>query len=142
MSIGNLPSKYNNGQSGTYQFVDSLVGFNTAFYRVKSIDLDGSHSYTNIVRLSDLGNKNQLYVSPNPVENKIINLYFKNQPKGQYVVSIVDAKGQQLKSTQYTLTETDKAIKISAKEILHAGAYFLKIDGPDNSKSVIPVVIQ
>jgi N-acetylneuraminic acid mutarotase len=142
LSIGNQASMYNNGQSGAYQFVDSFFSSDVVFYRVKSIDLDGSHSYSNIVRLSDLGNKNKLYVSPNPVENKIINLYFKNQPKGQYVVSIVDAKGQQLKSTQYTLTETDKAIKISAKEILHAGAYFLKIDGPDNSKSVIPVVIQ
>jgi hypothetical protein len=142
MSIGNQASMYNNGQSGAYQFVDTLVVSNVVFYRVKSIDLDGSLSYSNIVRLSDLGNKNKLYVSPNPVENKIINLYFKNQPKGKYVVSIVDAKGQQLKSTQYTLIETDKIFKILAKEILHVGTYFLKIDGPDNLKSVIPVVIK
>jgi len=142
MSIGNQASMYNNGQSGTYQFVDSFFSSDVAFYRVKSIDLDGSHSYSNIVRLSDLGNKNKLYVSPNPVENKIIHLYFKNQPKGKYVVSIVDAKGQQIKSTQYILTETDNIIKMPAKEMLHTGAYFLKIDGPDNSKSVIPVVIQ
>jgi hypothetical protein len=141
ISIGNLASMYNNGQSGAYQFVDSLVGSNTVFYRVKSIDLDGSHSYSNIVRLTDLGNKNKLYVSPNPVECKIINLYFKNQPKGKYVINVLDAKGQQIKSTQYTLTETDKILKISAKEVLHFGAYFLNIDGPNNLNTVIPIVI-
>jgi hypothetical protein len=142
MSVGNQASMYNNGQSGTYQFVDSLVGSNTVFYRVKSIDLDGSHSFSNIVRLLDFGHKNKLYVLPNPVENKIINLYFENQPKGKCVVSILDAKGQQLKSVQFTLTETDKILKIPVKEILNAGTYFLKINGSDNSKSVIPVVIQ
>jgi hypothetical protein len=142
MSVGNQASMYNNGQSGTYQFVDSLVGSNTVFYRVKSIDLDGSNSYSNIVRLLDFGHKNKLYVLPNPVENKLINLYFENQPKGKYVVSIVDAKGQQLKSVQFTLTETDKILKIPAKEILNMGTYFLKINGSDNSKSVIPLVIQ
>jgi len=140
--IGNIAASFNNGQSGAYQFEDSLRSSGVVFYRVKSIDLDGSKSYSNIVRLSDLGNKNKLYVSPNPVISKIINLNFENQPKGKYVVSIVDAKGQQIKSIQYTLTETDKILKIPAKEILHTGAYFLKIDGPDNSKSVIPIVIQ
>jgi hypothetical protein len=54
----------------------------------------------------------------------------------------VDAKGQQLKSVQFTLTETDKILKIPAKEILNVGTYFLKINGSDNTKSVIPLVIQ
>lgn len=140
--IGNVASSFNNGQSGTYHFVDSLVGSDDVFYRVKSVDFDGSKSYSNIVRISASEAKQMLYVSPNPVQNKLINLYFTDQPKGQYVVNILDSKAQQIKSARYLLTDTNKSFKLSVKEILHAGIYFLKIDGPNNLQNVISVVIQ
>ena len=141
-SIGNIASAFNNGQSGYYQFVDSFFNAEVVFYRIKSLDLDGSISFSKIVKISETGSNPNLYVSPNPVENKIINLYFKNQPKGKYVVNILDTKGLQIKSSIYNLIETDKILKIFAEEILHSGAYFLKIDGPNNLKSVIPILIQ
>jgi hypothetical protein len=140
--IGDIASAFNNGQSGTYYFVDSLAGSDDVFYRIKSVDLDGTKSYSKIVRVFVSGFKNKIYVSPNPVENKRINLYFENQDKGKFVISIFDAKGQQIKSSQYILTETAKILKISVKEIVHSGAYFLKIDGPNNLQTVIPFVIQ
>ncbi len=140
-SIGNVASLFNNGQSGNYQFVDSLVGSDVVFYRLKSVDFDGSKSNSNIVRVSVSGGKNKPYVSPNPIENKLIKLYFTEQPKGKYMVSILDAKGQQIKSVQYFVTDTNKSYKLSAKEILHTGIYYLKIDGPNNIQTVIPVVI-
>lgn len=140
--MGNIASALNNGQSGAYQFVDSMAGSDDVFYRVKSVDFDGSKSYSNIVRVSKSVVKNKIYVSPNPVENKLIKLYLKDQPKGKYVVHILDAKGQQIKSAEYLLTDINKSFKLSVKEIIHSGIYFLKVDGPNNIQTVIPVVIQ
>ncbi len=140
--IGAIASAFNNGQSGSYQFLDSLVGSDDVLYRVKSVDFDGSKSYSNIVRVSKSVVKNKIYVSPNPVENKLIKLYFTDQHKGKYLVHIMDAKGQQLKSAEYILTNINNGFKLSAKEILHSGIYFLKVDGPNNIQTVIPVVIQ
>ena len=56
--------------------------------------------------------------------------------------NILDAKGQQIKSVGYVLTDANKCFKLSVKEIIHSGIYFLKVDGPNNIQTVIPVVIQ
>ncbi len=140
--MGNIAAAFNNGQSGSYQFIDSLVGSDDVFYRVKSVDFDGSKSNSNIVRISKSVVINKMYVSPNPVEDKLIKLYFTDQPKGKYVVHILDAKGQQIKSAEYLLTDVNKSFKLSVKEIIHSGIYFLKVDGPNNIQTVIPVIIQ
>lgn len=140
--MGNIASAFNNGQSGAYQFVDSMAGSDDVFYRVKSVDFDGSKSFSNIVRVSSSIATQKLYVSPNPVENKLIKLYFTDQTKGKYLVSVLDAKGQQIKSVGYVLTDANKSFKLSVKEIIHSGIYFLKVDGPNNIQTVIPVVIQ
>jgi hypothetical protein len=140
--MGNIASSFNNGQSGSYQFLDSLVVSDDVFYRIKSVDFDGEKSYSNIVRVSKPGIQNKIYVSPNPVENKRIKLFFTNQPKGKYVVNILDAKGQQIKSAEYLLTDVNKSFELTAKEILLSGIYFLKVDGPNKIQTIIPVVIQ
>jgi len=140
--MGNIASAFNNGQSGSYQFVDSMAGSDDMFYRIKSVDFDGLKSFSNIVRVSSSIATQKLYVSPNPVENKLIKLYFTDQTKGKYLLSVLDAKGQQIKSVGYLLTDANKCFKLSVKEILHSGIYFLKVDGPNNIQTVIPVVIQ
>jgi len=140
--MGNIASAFNNGQSGAYQFVDSMAGSDDVFYRVKSVDFDGSKSFSNIVRVSSSIATQKLYVSPNPVENRLIKLYFTDQTKGKYLLSVLDAKGQQIKSVGYLLTDANKCFKLSVKEIIHSGIYFLKVDGPNNIQTVIPVVIK
>jgi len=140
--VGNKAAAFNNGQSGNYHFTDSLVVDGDLFYRVKSVDVDGSKSYSNIVRVAASGLKNKIFVSPNPVENKIINLNFTDQPKGKYVITILDAKGQQIKSLECFVTNANINFKLSVKEILNPGIYFLKVDGPNNAVTVIPALIQ
>jgi hypothetical protein len=109
---------------------------------ITQVDVDESKSYSNIVRVAASGLKNKIFVSPNPVEEKIINLYFTDQPKGKYVINILNAKGHQIKSLECFVTNANISFKLSAKEILNPGIYFLKVDGPNNTVTVIPALIQ
>jgi hypothetical protein len=54
----------------------------------------------------------------------------------------LDAKGQQIKSLECFVTNANISFKLSAKEILNPGIYFLKVDGPNNTVTVIPALIQ
>lgn len=59
------------GVSSSYSYVDrSATG--VQYYRLKTIDIDGSFSYSPVVRLSNDGQEYKLLVSPNPTSAQLI----------------------------------------------------------------------
>jgi len=61
----------NRQSNNAYQYNDRLPLNGTAWYRIKSVDRDGSYNYSIVAVVSDRGATDGLYVINNPVYNNI-----------------------------------------------------------------------
>ena len=118
-----------------YQFTDNnptpspLNG--VLYYRLKSVDKDGSSSFSKVVSVQLAVNSNQLSVFPNPSKDKIT-------VKGSHIVSIqiVDNLGRIIK-TQALKDATNPTLSVGS---LPAGAYHLRVQTTDGKVSGIGFV--
>ncbi len=84
--------KANNYFAGSqYIYTDYLPLEGTAFYRIKSVDIDGKTGYTSIVSVSEYAQEK--YTIVNPVVNQI-NLSAFNIYKGIYRYELLTISGQ------------------------------------------------
>gem|GEM_PF-802070 len=67
--IGNVKA-IGSGANG-YQFMDTHPANGTNYYRLQSVDKDGSASYSKVVSVQFIVNSNQLTVFPNPARDNI-----------------------------------------------------------------------
>ena len=88
---GSVPA---NGSS-QYSFTDLSRFAGVNFYRIKAVDLDGTTTYSSIVKLNPklAGSVN---VYPNPVVNGTINLFLTSATTQNYVVELHDVIGRKL----------------------------------------------
>ncbi len=121
-----------------YQFTDKdpLTGYN--YYRIKSIDMYGKVSYSNSVSVNRGMMKQVISIYPNPVTGGLINLQLTNQPKGVYLVRLLNNFGQ------VVLTKKADHAEGSSTEVLQTGNlqkgnYFLEITKPDNTRVTLKV---
>ncbi len=64
------------------------------FYRIKAIDKNGAITYTSIVLVIICNSKTSINIYPNPVQNKIVNIEFKNLPKVRYNFILYSSTGR------------------------------------------------
>ncbi len=80
-----------------YSYTDNEPLSETNYYRIRSVDFDGTHAYTNIVAVKVPGAKQDLIVSGNPFrESVVIRLVKPVQQGGQ--VRLYDINGRNLLS--------------------------------------------
>ncbi len=81
-------------QNTQYQWLDQNPGYGVLYYRIKSVSKDGKPAYTSIVKVTIPLVPPSITVYPNPVQNGIIQLLFKNQPEGHYRFRVTDMNGK------------------------------------------------
>ena len=107
-----------------YALTDSIsVGMQ--YYRLKMMDLDGSFSYSRIVRI-DAGKKFTIVIYPSPARHVI---FVQNMNRYQ-TVSIIDISGRVIRKRNIS---GDSYMDIAD---LRPGSYFLKLDGKEDSQTV------
>jgi hypothetical protein len=107
-----------NGQNNYTYSEDVTALRGTICYRIREINNSGYGSYSAVVtlRLSAI-TRTTISVRPNPVINKVINLYLNSQAKQQVVVRVVDLFGQTLCSSAVVSVETgENVINIPAAQ--------------------------
>jgi hypothetical protein len=118
----------NGGNNYTYsEDVTALSG--TIRYRIREINNSGYGSYSSVVtlRLSAI-TRTTISVRPNPVINKVINLYLNSQAKQQVVVRMVDLFGQTLYSSAVVPVEIgENVINIPADQFPHSNICFAEV---------------
>ena len=125
--------------SSNYSYVDVTANERANYYRIKSVENDGSVKFSNVVQLTTNNLPlTTISVYPNPVTNN--NFKIGLVSVGRYSISLVDKGGKVVYSTtlnhtvsnafenivfgkslaagSYTLTVTDEYGKISSKEII------------------------
>ena len=92
-NIGYVKGARNTFEAQFYQFVDKNFS-NTAYYRLKQVDLDGKFSFSNIVSLQFEASKKEIKVYPNPIIQQpyltIESDFLSNNPK----IEILDINGR------------------------------------------------
>jgi len=118
--IGNVKA-IGSGANG-YSSTDNNPTPGINYYRLKSVDKDGSFAYSKIVSVQFTVNSNQLAVYPNPSKDKVT-------VRGNHIASIqvVDNMGKILK-TQTLKDATNPTLSVGS---LPVGVYHLRVQTND-----------
>lgn len=113
----------------SYSWVDSDVKDATNYYRVKSVEPNGSIKYSSIVKLKIGTIKQSLSISPNPVQNKTINLQLNGLEKSEYSVALIDANGRLVYTRSLGLIDGNCSTSLQLNESMQTGIYNLILRG-------------
>ncbi len=106
-------------KSGSYSFIDSKPA-SVNYYRIKSIDADGSYQYSSVVKVSTLSSAVKAY--PNPVVGR--KLFIEGLDAGKYTVNIYNVVGQRVSSSYLNVNGTSQ---LSLPNSIKAGTYQLEL---------------
>lgn len=130
-----IPGAGNSSKPQNYHFTDKGVLENKRYYyRLKSIDIDGSYEYSQIVEavFSDFGfDIKEPY--PNPVSDNRFSIEIQALEAEPIQIRIFSATGQMVHEQSAQLTTGINTISVAIPD-LTAGAYFLKVQGRYYSK--------
>lgn len=79
-----------------YNWYDATPSQGTNFYRVKAVNIDGSHKYTGILSVATGRGKAAIMIAPNPVRGNLLNLQMNNLAAGSYTLQLVNSVGQKV----------------------------------------------
>jgi hypothetical protein len=127
---------------GSYAWIDGNVAKGENFYRIKSINRDGSFEYSRIVKVSVQKSKDPFTVYPNPVSDGLIALKLNNLSAGTYTTRLVNNAGQLISKNVINHSGGSSVVTIKPAVALLNGSYRLQIKGPENKLSVIDVLVQ
>jgi len=135
-TVGAVTATGNSSTDLTYSLTDASAPATAVFYRIKSNGLAGDIKYSSIVKVGAGNIKPGYAVSPNPVENGIMNLQFKNQPAGKYSVTILTNNGQRIMQVSITHADGSSSQEVALPETMARGTYQVEIIAPDHTRTV------
>ncbi len=108
----------------TYQWQDNNPLVGTNYYRLKSIDVDGTSEYFTVV-MATMGDARNAEVYPNPVADLSLHIDLNFKPENESVAMLYDVFGALRES--FTLSESTNQLRLS----VGPGTYILKVrSGP------------
>ncbi len=121
VKAGSVDAKIFNSGNLSYDFLHLDYKQGNNFYRIRSIDLDGSYKLSSIVLINITEKNRSVIIYPNPVKDKIIVNYKGNSTHIQY--ALIDATG---KIVQRKDISVQNPIQIPVAN-LASGNYILRI---------------
>lgn len=115
IAIGSVKSKGNSVNEMNYQFVDAAVQKGANYYRLKTVDKDGSFEYSPIVSVKVNEAIKSLSVYPNPVKNELVVI-----SSARANTQLIDANGKIVRMLQ--LNAGNNTFDVSG---LSNGLYYL-----------------
>ncbi len=132
-TIGFAKGKQNSNSLSQYQFNDSkpfeLNKVSRFFYRLKQIDLNGDHAYSNIVEVSDRSEET-ISLYPNPMLDHV-NLGIKADHTTTVRIEVYSVQGYQLMRFEKEIEKGYQQFPLHELENMSAGVYLVvvNIDG-------------
>jgi type IX secretion system substrate protein len=136
ITLGTVTAKGNNASASDYGYTDEspLSGIN--YYRLKTVNLDGSYSYTNIKTIRTIQVKG-IVIFPNPARN-YVNVSI-NQSAVDLNVKLVNSLGQVMQVMQ---VKAGTSITLTLDVHNYAqGTYILQVTGSDGTFQTSKVLI-
>lgn len=114
-------------RKAAYTFTDSNPAEGANYYRVRNVDLDGSNSLSQVVKLMFGRQVSSLSVFPNPVHGEHISVLTPQLEKGVYSVRILDMQGGQISRSVLNHEGGSLSTAIRLPAGMKAGVYTLEI---------------
>lgn len=134
----------NNSTSNRYLFTDKnpLPGKN--YYRLKMVDRDGKHSFSNIIRFSLEENSTaRISITPNPATAGRIGVQFNGIENGVFSIQLRSLTGHLQESRSVMVTRNGHTEILETKKGIAAGTYFVTVyDAKGMIISTSKVVVQ
>ena len=126
-----------------FQRADNNAPAQTLYYRIKAIETSGRTILSNIVKLAEVKQKSSIAVIPNPVTGKLLKVYFKNQPKGNYSLKLLASNGQEVIAGKiFTITSNNEVHKIKLPANTAFGAYKLIVNHPHQGTITLDLIVE
>ncbi len=140
--VSSTATKGNNSSTVAYSWLDESVVPGDNFYRIKSITLNGTYDYTEIVKVEVENAKAGIAVYPNPVTNGKISLQLNNMPSGAYEIKLINSFGQLVSKLAINHTGGTASQSFIPSSSLSKGMYNLQVIGPDQKANTVKVIVQ
>ena len=111
------------------------------YYRIRSVDLNGTGRYSQVVKVRMGAGNPSIAVYPNPVTNRVISLQFSNMEKGIYGLRLLNAAGQVLMSSKISHAGGSATETITLGKNIANGSYHLEIIHPDKTRTEQAVIV-
>lgn len=122
--VGTTPAAGDSQQEVMYEWSDSYP-FPKAYYRIKTVDLDGSFQYSDIILLEREGVAFQLTrVFPNPAKEQVTTEYYTDQPAALQW-QLINTRGQVVAQNSTALAPGRNFVEIDLRNY-PSGVYFLR----------------
>jgi hypothetical protein len=122
--------------SASYLYTDYIPVHGKNYYRLKSIDQDGTSEYSDVIMVYTGGSHNSIKLYPNPNE-KIFTLELQDDMGLPVNLSLVDRLGRELHHEVIVANTTQIQLPASVE----TGIYFVKLSSA-RKQAVLPVVIK
>ncbi len=103
VTIGSSPAK--NKDLQTYTYIDTDAPTSKIYYRIKSVDIDGSVAYSKIAIVAGTGEAGSITLLTNPVRSTI-QLAAQNITSGEYLYQLINSAGQVCKQGSFKTSGT------------------------------------
>ena len=129
--------------NNNYSSIDDQPFAGSSFYRIKSVDLDGTINFSAIVKvISGKMGQGAITIYPNPIQGNIVNLQFTNQVTGLYKLRLINNNGQVVYLGNLLVNSPNNSQTFFTNTKLADGIYQLEIKNPDNRVQVKKAIVQ
>lgn len=132
-TLQKILAKGNSSNVEAYAITDFQPLTGTSYYRLKSVDKDGSVTYSSIVPVTVMAN-GTIVINPNPAHNNI-HVLMQSAVASNITFSVMDITGKLLVTQSATVNAGTNTISIPATS-LNKGLYVLKITDNHTTQSL------
>ncbi|HNP55288.1 MAG TPA: hypothetical protein PKK69_11730, partial [Ferruginibacter sp.] len=126
-----------------YNWFDQASLSSDAYYRIQSVDQDGSIQYSSIVKIKALTVSPQFALMPNPTTADAIYISFIQAAAGKYQLNLLTETGQRVLSQTISHNALEVRHQLKANRLLATGQYRLEIVNEKGTKlASLALIIQ
>jgi len=130
--IGRVSAAGNSYENQTYSFNDLWAGAEM-YYRLKQVDVSGSHTYSNLVKIvsechaDDTGTFIDVFPNPISANSEAFIKLFVDTHETVYI-DVMDVTGAVISETQVSISNGPNLLRFPTND-LAAGTYFIRVRG-------------
>lgn len=117
-----------------YAVTDAAPLNGNNYYRIKTVDVNGSVQYSSVVKVY-MGKEKDVQVYPNPVKGHVMNVEMNNLPTGNYSFELFNSLGQRVYNDRIRY-QGNAAVSVKLPSTIPPGVYNLKISKSGNQYTI------
>ena len=127
MEIGTVKATGNSNTRIKYAYTDNKPVNNNAWYRLRTVDIDGKSRYSNVIRIvNEAHTLMVLSVTPNPFESTV-RVQVNSDKVVPATIRIIDLTGREMYKSNNLLSTGNNTISVQPAKALAKGIYLLQL---------------